>query len=145
MKLEDKKNFSSQSRHINILYCTNMLPKRKRHAFPSSRAPHYFRAPKSAASVTPPRKFSASAMLLRIAIYQKVHRQMTSNSSTSKNGMDTSAPAPCWYQVGLLSCPCTNNRLKRECLHNKRTIRMYAALADCFLSMNSKPTFPVKH
>jgi len=57
----------------------------------------------------------------------------------------THAPESCWFQVGLFSCPCTNNKLKTDCLHKKYTIRMYAALADCFLSMNSKPTFPVIH
>jgi len=47
MKWEDEKTFFfSQNRHIVILYCTNMLPKYKRHAFPSSRALYYFGAPK---------------------------------------------------------------------------------------------------
>jgi len=39
---------------------------------------------------------------------------MSSKSSTSKVGMDVHAPALCWYQVNLLSCPYMNNRLKQS-------------------------------
>jgi hypothetical protein len=73
------------------------------------------------------------------------NKQYICPPSTSNVGMDAHASAPCWYQVGLFSCPCTNKRLKTDCLHKKCTVHKYAALADCFLSMNSKATFPFIH
>jgi hypothetical protein len=50
-----------------------------------------FRGPKEVPLVSPRLKFSASAMLLCIAIHQTIHRQMSTKSSTSKVGLDTRA------------------------------------------------------
>jgi len=52
-----------------------------------------FHGPKEVPLVTPPHKFSASAMLLRTATQQTI--QTSSKSGTSKVGMDAHAPAPC--------------------------------------------------